>query len=223
MTTPALQDLTTEDRKLYFAGTFLRVTDSIKKKSRWGYCHSFSEGMAIMKFGDGPGAKAEVFPLRSSRFNLENFIPKTGAYNTPYSVCLVRRAPTRQTKKGICPDTIKLDSLTHSFASLGWIPNEVYRKDSVSFGVKFLDSVFLDHSYLPITKAFQAIRMYRRLAVAISPDFYLSANPQAENPNLWFRGTSIGEVVSPRRLLVSNQLFAQEAADMFPGCVEVVK
>lgn len=181
-------------------------------------------------------------PLRSVHIpevDVEIQFPEAGYANWRSTVVLLHRLSKRQNQKGICDKTVALDlCFTHLFQRC--LQEKPYFKllDKYSLAdsgmmatnqrTTVLRAVLTQaHQMTPLSVAWAKLAPSSTpvVARAVSRKFALSKGMVNENPTLWFDGTMVATMPSPRRISIDNEngmIFAQEIVDCFgPQGVEV--
>lgn len=213
-----LKEIGPADFGKYLAGTFVKV----KRKNHPEYHYGRMDTMGLT-------LDATIFNITHDKKNQEYFLheldadftfPKVGLYNYQKHAVLYSQTNKRQYLKGLNPDShsivpllIKVPYVEYAlqYAHLN-CGDDFY--DSI-WSPKALDDIFLAKDTRTVKEKLDSIRKKTLLSVALSQNFAFSLGVFSLNPTVWFRSHRIGSVVKDNSLIITNQLFYQEAADFF--------
>lgn len=160
--------------------------------------HFFNEdaGEIILKYGD-------------SQSDIKFSLPRVGLFNYKDSVVMLRRAYSRQFKKGVCNGTITLKSI------YGSIHNMFNSRGEDLLSEKMVKCFNVETKPITLQKGIDELKT--KLAICLSHEFALglSLNSNA-NYILWYYENPIG-VVDPtiRRIYLRENQFKQEFQDFY--------
>ena len=195
-----------EDQQQYFGKTFFRV--NIKPGELvWGWCSGFLH-KSIIKFQIEPAGKLEQVNLMEYIPNFD--FPDSGLYNLGNSTLYFQKIPKRQAKKGLCSETARFLSFNQGFKDI-FLPNripEVWR-------LRQIKSIFESSPKLTLAGGMITFKKRKPISLALDRNFALSLGIMSAKISLWYKQILVGEVISPREIILTPNFFHQEVIDRF--------
>ncbi len=215
-----------DDLVLYFNESLVRATIPENKSILWYAIKGFRKphpDSAWLLLLHNFVTKHDIEPLVENVHILPDF-PEEGFYNFRGTVVLTTRRAHRQNCKGVCKRTFALEvpfenvlqvpPVNASLVRKMYSPFVYYSNSKDHNWLEWCYQVFSKSERSSYDKALADINKERVIARAISKNFCLSRGFEDAAPSLWFKQHLIGRAVSPKEIIVKNEFFRQEAADV---------
>jgi hypothetical protein len=202
--------LSHEDVKMYFDGTVVLARH--KDGGLWKDARPFyiQNGDGVYVNGQFAGEDDKIF--KQGQLDVRVVWPEGGLYNYKATTILFGRRTTRQYKKGICPATFFVDNLIGRVAAAGLLPQQIVQANLFQFSLQTVAPLF-NPEYPKLGEAYKVVESGKAFFRAISRDLALSMGIDTTSPTLWFRSNPVGTVESPKKIVVTDSIFAQEVSD----------
>lgn len=206
-------ELPVEDQNQYFGKTFFRVQVDKENAPLWLYCLGFlGANQAKGNIQGVPGIELVDLTVWKPIFDF----PESGLYNFGHSSLYFQKIPARQVKKGVSSET----SIFDNFKSLLKLPvkESIMIKESKPikiWSIEGISEIFGNSHEYSLADAFTFISKRKQISFAINRKFALGLGITSNHYNLWYKRILVGEVPSPKKVLLFPTMFEQEVFDQF--------
>lgn len=219
-----LQSLSQEDLNLYFADTYLKILLPGSEVFRYFYIENFEGDYrsgnvqlnGVFSFKENPPFDIERKTFKSRLLKFDFTFPEPGFYTYKDNAYLYSQRSIRQNKKGIHhinhnispllgPSNLTIASNRYSF-----LPAQ--RIFGFSDRVNSLFTSIISH---PIDKVINKVLKGETLSGVLSRDFAVTIGIKSTTPSIWFKSNLVGDLISPQKIAVLDDIFYQETIDFF--------
>lgn len=215
-----------DDLSMYFSNSLVRATTPTNKSLAWyaiyGFQNADSPSWNIILY-DFAVRRQKAIPVKDVQVFVD--FPEEGFYNFRGTTVLTARLAHRQNCKGLCNRTFNIISLFETVLQIPPISGALTRKLYSPFTYyaekgdrKMLDwfyQVFSRNERSSYEKALAEICKERVLARAITKNICVSRGVEDLRPSVWFKQHLVGNIPTPKEIVVKNTLFYQEIVDVF--------